>query len=216
MNANYTSSPSASLFHSYCLARRKSWPDKTWGWEEVLDHSQGQDHTWNRNTEGLSLLELLCQERFSLGTTGKDRCWSVQVSKRMAFLAVLQESEGAEKTFYHLKARSFAAVTPPPVWKYWENQVRMPTTLRFHGVVLLSPWSVQEQQFWSPDLHHLHFSWKLTTETSRLHWNIHQSLPRVIRTFVLGACRQLTQERVLPPAAVPWSHSCPFHLLSPK
>lgn len=70
----------------------------------------------------------------------------------MAFLAVLQESEGAEKTVYHLKVRSLAEVTLPPVWKYWENKVReesigIPTIPRFDGVVFLSPRSVQEQLF---------------------------------------------------------------------
>lgn len=80
----------------------------------MLDHSQGQDGTRNGNAKGLSLLELLCQECFSPGTAGKDRGGSVQVSMRMAFPAVLQESAGAEKTVHHLKARCFAGVTLPP------------------------------------------------------------------------------------------------------
>lgn len=146
MNANYASSPSASIFHSYCLAWRKSWPDKPWGWKEVLDHSQDQDDTWKRNTKGLSLLELLCQERFSLGTTGTDRCWSMQVSKRMDSLQFCRRVKGLRK-----KARSFAGVTLPLVWKYWENKVReevirIPTTHWFHGV-FLSLWSIKEQLF---------------------------------------------------------------------
>lgn len=63
----------------------------------MLDHSQDQDDTWNRNTKGLSLLELLCEEHFSLGTTGKHRCWSMLVSKRMASLWFCRRVKGLRK-----------------------------------------------------------------------------------------------------------------------
>lgn len=171
MNANYTSSPSASIFHSYCLARRKSWPDKPWGWRELLDRSWDQDAAWSRTTAGARFIGEPLPRAFFAGRSweGQTRiCAGVQEDGVPCSAA---DSEGAETTS-SLQRQLFCWSNTFFSWKMVKIVRKKgdqdPHHTRLHGGVFLSPQSMQGQLLWSPDLCHLCFSWKLTTVTSRL------------------------------------------------